>query len=48
MAIKGTLYKEQVIRILKEVNNGISVSEVCRKCGMTDAIQVYQRKNRSC
>jgi putative transposase len=37
MASKGTRYKEeQIIRILKEVDNGISVSEVCRKYGVAE------------
>lgn len=37
MASKGTWYKEeQIIRILKEVESGISVTEVCRKYGVAD------------
>lgn len=29
--------EEQIVRILKETEAGISVSEVCRKYGMSDA-----------
>jgi putative transposase len=37
MASKGTHYKEeQIIRILKEVESGISVTEVCRKYGVSE------------
>ncbi|GIK65285.1 MAG: transposase [Chloroflexota bacterium] len=37
MASKGTRYsEEQIIRILKEVENGISVAEVCRKYGVSE------------
>ena len=35
MASKGTRYsEEQIIRILKEVESGITVAEVCRKHGV--------------
>jgi putative transposase len=37
MASKGTRYsEEQIIRILKEVETGTSVSEVCRKYGVAE------------
>jgi putative transposase len=46
MASKGTRYKEeQIIRILKEVENGISVAEVCRKCGVSEQT-VYRWRNK--
>ena len=42
MASKGTRYnEEQIIRILKEVETGTSVAEVCRKYGVSPA--TYQR-----
>ena len=37
MASNGTRYKEeQIIRILRGVENGISVAEVCRKYGVAE------------
>ncbi|GIK64059.1 MAG: transposase [Chloroflexota bacterium] len=37
MASKGTRYREeQIIRILKEVESGTSVAEVCRKYGVSE------------
>jgi len=46
MASKGTRYKEeQIIRILKEVESGISVTEVCRKYGVAEQT-VYQWRNK--
>jgi len=37
MAGKGTRYsEEQIIRILKEVETGITVAEVCRKHGVSE------------
>ena len=46
MASKGTRYKEeQIIRILKEVESGISVTEVCRKYGVAEQT-VYRWRNR--
>ena len=46
MASKGTRYKEeQIIRILKEVENGISVSDVCRKYGVAEQT-VYRWRSK--
>jgi putative transposase len=46
MASKGIRYKEeQIIRILKEVENGISVSEVCRKYGVAEQT-VYRWRSK--
>jgi len=46
MASKGTRYKEeQIIRILKEVESGISVTEVCRKYGVIEQT-VYRWRNK--
>ena len=46
MASKGTRYKEeQIIRILKEVENGVSVSEVCRKYGVAEQT-VYRWRSK--
>ena len=46
MASKGTRYKEeQIIRILKEVESGISVAEVCRKYGVAEQT-VYRWRSR--
>ena len=46
MASKGTRYKEeQIIRILKEVENGSSVSEVCRKYGVAEQT-VYRWRSK--
>lgn len=45
MASRGTRYKEeQIIGILKEVENGISVAEVCRKYGVSEQT-VYRWRN---
>ena len=46
MASKGTRYKEeQIIRILKEVEIGISVVEVCRKYGVAEQT-VYRWRSK--
>jgi len=46
MASKGTRYREeQIIRILKEVESGISVTEVCRKYGVAEQ-PVYRWRNK--
>ncbi len=46
MASKGTCYEEeQIIRILKEVETGISVVEVCRKCGVAEKM-VYRWRSK--
>ena len=46
MAGKGTRYsEEQIIRILKEVESGISVAEVCRKYGVAEQT-VYRWRNK--
>ncbi len=46
MAGKGTRYsEEQIIRILKEVESGITVAEVCRKHGVTEQT-VYRWRNK--
>ena len=46
MASKGTRYKEeQIIRILKEVESGISVAEVCRKYGVAEQT-VYRWRSK--
>jgi putative transposase len=46
MASKGTRYsEEQIIRILKEVESGITVAEVCRKHGVTEQT-VYRWRNK--
>lgn len=46
MASRGTRYKEeQIIRILKEVESGISVTEVCRKYGVSEQT-VYRWRNK--
>lgn len=45
MASRGTRYKEeQIIGILKEVENGIKVAEVCRKYGVSEQT-VYGWRN---
>ncbi len=37
MASKGTRYtEEQIIRILKELEGGASISELCRKYGVSE------------
>lgn len=46
MGSKGTRYKEeQIIRILKEVEGGTSISEVCRKYGVSEQT-VYRWRSR--
>lgn len=46
MASRGTRYKEeQIIRILKEVESGISVTEVCRKYGVSEQT-IYRWRNK--
>lgn len=46
MASKGTRYSEaQIIRILKEVENGTSVAEVCRQYGVAEQT-VYRWRNK--
>ena len=46
MVSRGTRHKEeQIIRILKEVENGISVAEVCRKYGVSEQT-VYRWRNK--
>jgi len=46
MASKGTRYtEEQIIRILKEIETGTSVSEVCRKHGVSEQT-VYRWRNK--
>lgn len=46
MASKGTRYsEEQIIRILKEVEMGMAVSEVCRKYGVAEQT-VYRWRNK--
>jgi putative transposase len=46
MASKGTRHKEeQIIRILKEVESGISIAEVCRKYGVSEQT-VYRWRNK--
>jgi putative transposase len=46
MASKGTRYsEEQIIRILKEVEGGTSVAEVCRKYGVSEQT-VYRWRSR--
>ena len=46
MSSKGTRYKEeQIIRILKEVENGISVADVCRKYGVAEQT-VYRWRSK--
>ena len=46
MAGKGTRYsEEQIIRILKEVESGITVAEVCRKHGVAEQT-VYRWRNK--
>ena len=44
--MKGKRYKEeQVIRILKEVEGGKAVGEVCRKCGVSEQ-SVYRWRTK--
>ena len=46
MASKGTRYsEEQIIRILKEVEIGTSVAEVCRKYGVSEQT-VYRWRSK--
>src|SRR5687767_12879193 len=46
MASKGTRYnEEQIIRILKEVETGSPVAEVCRKYGVSEQT-VYRWRSR--
>ena len=46
MAGKGTRYsEEQIIRILKEVESGTTVAEVCRKHGVSEQT-VYRWRNK--
>lgn len=46
MASKGTRYtEEQIIRILKEVEGGTSVTEVCRQYGVSEQT-VYRWRSK--
>ena len=46
MGSKGTRYKEdQIIRILKEVEGGVSIAEVCRKYGVSEQT-VYRWRSK--
>jgi putative transposase len=46
MGSKGTRYKEeQIIRILKEVEGGASVADVCRKYGVSEQT-VYRWRSK--
>jgi putative transposase len=46
MASKGTRYtEEQIIRILKEVESGTTVAEVCRQYGVSEQT-VYRWRNK--
>jgi putative transposase len=46
MASKGTRYsEEQIIRILKDVEGGTSVAEVCRKYGVSEQT-VYRWRSK--
>jgi putative transposase len=46
MASKGTRYKEeQIIRILKEVESGTTVAEVCRKYAVSEQT-VYRWRSK--
>jgi putative transposase len=46
MASKGTRYKEeQIIRILKEVENGMTVAEVCRQYAVSEQT-VYRWRSK--
>lgn len=46
MASKGTRYKEeQIIRILRELDSGTSVAEVCRQYGIAEQT-VYRWRNK--
>lgn len=46
MASKGTRYtEEQIVRILKAVESGTTVAEVCRKHGISEQT-VYRWRNK--
>ncbi len=46
MASKGTRYnEEQIIRILKEVESGTAVAEICRKYRVAEQT-VYRRRSK--
>lgn len=46
MASKGTRYtEEQIIRILKDVESGTTVAEVCRQYGVSEQT-VYRWRNK--
>lgn len=46
MASNGTRYKEeQIIRILRELDSGTSVAEVCRQYGIAEQT-VYRWRNK--
>ncbi len=46
MASKGTRYtEEQIIRILKEVEGGASIADVCRKYGVSEQT-VYRWRSK--
>lgn len=46
MASKGTRYtEEQIIRILKEVESGTKVAEICRQYGVSEQT-VYRWRNK--
>jgi putative transposase len=46
VASKGTRYKEeQIIRILREIDSGTSVAEVCRKYGVAEQT-VYRWRSK--
>jgi putative transposase len=46
VASKGTRYKEeQIIRILREIDSGTSVAEVCRKYGIAEQT-VYRWRSK--
>ncbi|MHB8624609.1 MAG: transposase [Aggregatilineales bacterium] len=46
MGSKETRYKEeQIIRILKEIEGGVSIAEVCRKYGVSEQ-KVYRWRSK--
>lgn len=46
MASKGTRYKEeQIMRILRELDSGSSVAEICRQYGIAEQT-VYRWRNK--
>ena len=46
MASKGTRYtEEQIIRILKELDSGASIAELCRKYGVSEQT-VYRWRSK--